>query len=64
MVTLILPNGKIMVFHIPKLAEQYQQAYGGTIVTGGILDRTVMSLVDDQVEIGYNPSILNEKDTI
>jgi hypothetical protein len=49
MVTLILPNGKLMVFHIPKLAEQYQQAYGGTIV-----DQKAILLVDDQVEIGYN----------
>jgi hypothetical protein len=58
MVTLILPNGKLMVFHIPKLAEQYRSAYGGTIV-----DRTVMSLVDVPQEIGYNPSILNEQRT-
>jgi hypothetical protein len=58
MVTLILPNGKLMVFHIPKLAEQYQQAYGGTIV-----DQNTLLLVAVPQEIGYNPSILNEQRT-
>jgi hypothetical protein len=54
MVTLILPNGKIHAFHIPALAYQYQQAYGGTIVTGGILDQKAILLVDEPQEIGYN----------
>jgi hypothetical protein len=54
MVTLILPNGKLMLFHIPKLAEQYRSAYGGTIVTGGILDQKAILLLADQAVIGYN----------
>jgi hypothetical protein len=49
MVTLILPNGKIHAFHIPALAYQYQQAYGGTIV-----DQKAILLVDEPQEIGYN----------
>lgn len=29
---LILPNGKIMVFHIRAVADLYQTIHGGTIV--------------------------------
>lgn len=29
---LILPNGKIMVFHIRAVADLYQSIHGGTIV--------------------------------
>jgi hypothetical protein len=35
--TLITKSGKIMQFYIKALAESYQAAYGGVIVTDAIL---------------------------
>jgi len=35
--TLIAGNGKVFTFFIKALAEQFQKAYGGTIVTNNIL---------------------------
>jgi hypothetical protein len=35
--TLITQQGKVYTFYVQALAEQYQQAYGGVIVTDAIL---------------------------
>jgi hypothetical protein len=44
--TLITAKGKVYTFFVQALAETYQQAYGGTIVTNDILvdkiDQTVV----------------------
>jgi hypothetical protein len=37
--TLITKQGKVFTFFIKALAEQFQQAYGGTIVTNSILTK-------------------------
>ena len=39
--TLITANGKVMTFFIKSVAETYQQAYGGSIITAEILAETV-----------------------
>jgi hypothetical protein len=44
--TLITDNGKVYTFFIRAVAEQYQQAYGGTVIDSTILvDSTVRSVV-------------------
>ena len=44
--TLITGNGKVYTFFIRAVAEQYQQAYGGTVVDGTILvDTTIQTVV-------------------
>jgi hypothetical protein len=45
--TLITKTGKVYTFYVQALAETYQQAYGGKIVTDEIL-------VDNSVESVYN----------
>jgi hypothetical protein len=45
--TLITRQGKVYTFYVQALAETYQQAYGGKIVTKDIL-------VDNTVERQYN----------
>jgi hypothetical protein len=45
--TLITRQGKVYTFYVQALAETYQQAYGGKIVTDEIL-------VDNPVESVYN----------
>jgi len=45
--TLITPKGKVYTFYIKSVAETYQQAYGGTIITNGVL-------VDIESEMSYN----------
>jgi hypothetical protein len=35
--TLITKNGKVMAFFLRSVAEQFQQAYGGVVVTQQIL---------------------------
>jgi len=42
--TLIASNGKVFTFFIKALAEQFQQAYGGTIVTGDILTKETQNV--------------------
>lgn len=37
--TLITAKGKVYTFYIKAVAETYQQAYGGTLVTGSILTK-------------------------
>ena len=37
--TLITTNGKVLTFFIKAVAEMYQQAYGGNIITADILNR-------------------------
>jgi hypothetical protein len=37
--TLIASNCKVFTFFIKIVAEQFQQAYGGTIITAGILTK-------------------------
>jgi hypothetical protein len=40
-ITLITTTGKVYTFFVMALAIQYQQAYGGTIVTGQVLAQPV-----------------------
>jgi hypothetical protein len=43
--TLITKTGRVYTFYVQALAETYQQAYGGVIVTDDILvDTTAQSL--------------------
>ena len=37
--TLIASNGKVYTFFIKAVAETFQQAYGGTIITAEILNK-------------------------
>jgi hypothetical protein len=39
--TLITATGKVMTFFIKSVAETYQQAYGGVIVTNEVFAETV-----------------------
>jgi hypothetical protein len=44
--TLITKTGKLYTFYVLALAETYQQAYGGTIVTNDILvDKIAQTVV-------------------
>jgi len=45
--TLITPKGKVYTFFILTVAQTYQQAYGGTVVTNDVL-------VDAKSELSYN----------
>jgi hypothetical protein len=45
--TLITKTGRVYTFYVQALAETYQQAYGGVIVTDDIL-------VDTPVQSVYN----------
>jgi hypothetical protein len=45
--TLITATGKLYTFYLRAVAETYQQAYGGTIVTDAVL-------VDKVVQNVYN----------
>jgi hypothetical protein len=40
-ITLITSTGRVYTFYIMALAKQFQQAYGGTIVTGQVLAQPV-----------------------
>ena len=43
--TLITPTGQVYTFFLKSVAETYQQAYGGTLITADILvDKTAQSL--------------------
>lgn len=37
--TLITSNGKVFTFYVKAVAETFQQAYGGTLLTGSILNK-------------------------
>ena len=37
--TLITGNGKVFTFYVKAVAETFQQAYGGKIITGNILSQ-------------------------
>jgi len=37
--TLVTSNGKVLTFFIKAVAETYQKAYGGTIITNDILKK-------------------------
>ena len=45
--TLITPKGKVYTFFIKSVAETYQQAYGGIVITNDVL-------VDIKSELSYN----------
>jgi hypothetical protein len=45
--TLITAKGKVYTFYVQALAEQFQQAYGGQLITADIL-------VDNPVQSVYN----------
>ncbi len=45
--TLITATGRVYTFYVQALAETYQQAYGGQLITADIL-------VDTQVQRQYN----------
>ncbi len=45
--TLITRNGKVLTFYLKAVAETYQKAYGGHVITSDIL-------VDAQAEPCYN----------
>jgi hypothetical protein len=37
--TLITSNGKVFTFYVKAVAETFQQAYGGTLITDSILTK-------------------------
>lgn len=39
--TLIASNGKVFTFFIKSVAETFQQAYGGTIITNDIFTKEI-----------------------
>ena len=45
--TLITRNGKVLTFYLKAVAETYQQAYGGQLITADIL-------VDEVAQSCYN----------
>ena len=45
--TLITATGRVYTFYVKTLAEQYQQAYGGHVITADIL-------VDNTAQTQYN----------
>lgn len=45
--TLITPKGKVYTFYLKSVAETFQAAYGGQVITGDIL-------VDETAQIQYN----------
>jgi hypothetical protein len=45
--TLITATGRVYTFYLQAVAEQYQQAYGGQLITADIL-------VDTTAQIQYN----------
>ena len=45
--TLITTNGKVLTFYLKAVAETYQQAYGGQLITADIL-------VDEVAQTCYN----------
>ena len=45
--TLITTNGKVLTFYLKAVAETYQKAYGGQLITADIL-------VDTVAQIQYN----------
>ena len=45
--TLITAKGKVYTFYVQALAEQFQQAYGGQLITADIL-------VDTSAQTQYN----------
>lgn len=36
--TLITPTGKLYTFFVQAVAETYQQAYGGTVISSAVFD--------------------------
>lgn len=42
--TLITSKGKVYTFFIKAVAETYQQAYGGTVITASILTEKVLEI--------------------
>jgi hypothetical protein len=45
--TLITPMGKVYTFYLQAVADMYQRAYGGQVITGNIL-------VDTPAQTVYN----------
>jgi len=45
--TLITRNGKVFTFFVKAVAETYQQAYGGTLVTDQIYAEAYAELLKD-----------------
>jgi hypothetical protein len=43
--TLITATGRVYTFYVQALAEQYQQAYGGQLITADILVDTTAQTV-------------------
>jgi hypothetical protein len=43
--TLITAAGKVYTFYVQALAEQYQQAYGGQLISADILVDTIAQTV-------------------
>ena len=37
--TLITSNGKVLTFFVKAVAEQFQQAYGGVVITQQVLEQ-------------------------
>lgn len=42
--TLITSNGKVLTFFVKAVAETFQQAYGGTIVTSQIFTKEIQNV--------------------
>ena len=42
--TLITSNGKVFTFFVKAVAETYQQAFGGVVITQQILEENVVEM--------------------
>jgi len=42
--TLITSNGKVLTFFVKAVAETYQQAFGGVVITQQILEENVVEM--------------------
>ena len=45
--TLITPTGRVYTFHIQAVAETYQQAYGGTLISDQLYAEAYAELLVD-----------------
>ena len=49
--TLITPRGRVLTFYLQALAETYQQAYGGQLITEPLYSQIYSELLVDEAEV-------------